>query len=295
MDYEQKYQHVERFGTDEVEGIELGKCFIFPKIDGTNGVIWFDNGLHFGSRNRELSLDNDNAGFMTEIMSEPLRYEKFFEIYPGSTMYGEWLVKHSLNTYRDTAWRKFYVFDIKRSDGTYVPYSEYQPILLELGIEYIPCQAEGVNLTYEQLLREMEKNTFLIKDGEGSGEGIVLKNYDYRNKYGRITWAKMVRAEFKEKNAEVFGHPVVQAKDMVEIMAVDKFVTQSFVDKEYSKLAIDGWSSKKIPQLLSTVYYTLINEEMWNILKEFKQPTINFKTLNCLVINKIKELKKELF
>lgn len=295
MDYEQKYQHVERFGTDEVEGIELGKCFIFPKIDGTNGVIWYDNGLHFGSRNRELSLSNDNAGFMTEIMSEPLRYEKFFEIYPGSIMYGEWLIPHSLKTYRDTAWRKFYVFDIKRSDGTYVPYSEYQPILLELGIEYIPCQAEGINLTYEQLLREMEKNTYLIKDGEGSGEGIVLKNYDYRNKYGRITWAKMVRAEFKEKNAEVFGHPVVQAKDMVEIMAVNKFVTQAFIDKEYSKLAIDGWSSKKIPQLLSTVYYTLINEEMWNILKEFKQPTINFKTLNCLVINKIKELKKELF
>jgi len=32
-----KYQHVERYGTDEVEGIELGETYIFPKIDGTNG------------------------------------------------------------------------------------------------------------------------------------------------------------------------------------------------------------------------------------------------------------------
>lgn len=32
-----KYQHIERFGTDEVENIEFGRCFIFYKIDGT---IW---------------------------------------------------------------------------------------------------------------------------------------------------------------------------------------------------------------------------------------------------------------
>ena len=37
-----KYQHVERFGNIEVEGIELGKCYIFPKIDGTNASIWIN-------------------------------------------------------------------------------------------------------------------------------------------------------------------------------------------------------------------------------------------------------------
>ena len=58
-----KYQHVERFGTTETNGIEMGMCYIFPKIDGTNSQLWFEAGyLHAGSRNRELSLDNDNAG-----------------------------------------------------------------------------------------------------------------------------------------------------------------------------------------------------------------------------------------
>jgi len=28
-----KYQHVEKFGNLEVEGINLGECYIFPKID----------------------------------------------------------------------------------------------------------------------------------------------------------------------------------------------------------------------------------------------------------------------
>ena len=32
MDF-RKYQHIERFGTTEVDGIELGKCYVFPKID----------------------------------------------------------------------------------------------------------------------------------------------------------------------------------------------------------------------------------------------------------------------
>jgi hypothetical protein len=31
-----KYQHIERYGVDEVNGIDIGTCYIFPKIDGTN-------------------------------------------------------------------------------------------------------------------------------------------------------------------------------------------------------------------------------------------------------------------
>ena len=37
-----KYQHVERLGTTETNGIEMGMCYIFPKIDGTNSQLWFN-------------------------------------------------------------------------------------------------------------------------------------------------------------------------------------------------------------------------------------------------------------
>ena len=33
------YQHIEKLGRDEVEGILKGKCYIQPKIDGTNSVL----------------------------------------------------------------------------------------------------------------------------------------------------------------------------------------------------------------------------------------------------------------
>ena len=50
-----------------------------------------------------------------------------------------------------------------------------------------------------------------------------------------------------------------------------------------------------IPQLLGTVYHVLITEEIWNILKEFKSPKIDFKRLNKRSIERIKELKPEVF
>lgn len=63
MDF-RKYQHIERFGTSEVEQIEIGTCYVFPKIDGTNSSVWLNDGeLCAGSRNRQLSLESDNAGF----------------------------------------------------------------------------------------------------------------------------------------------------------------------------------------------------------------------------------------
>jgi hypothetical protein len=36
------------------------------------------------------------------------------------------------------------------------------------------------------------------------------------------------------------------------------------------------------------VFHELVKEEIWNILKEHKQPTINFRTLNSFVIRAIK-------
>ena len=37
-----RYMHVEKFNTAEVEGIEIGTCYVFPKLDGTNASLWVD-------------------------------------------------------------------------------------------------------------------------------------------------------------------------------------------------------------------------------------------------------------
>jgi hypothetical protein len=293
MEFE-KYQHVERFGTTETNGIEYGMCFVFPKIDGTNSQLWMNGGLHAGSRNRELSLDNDNAGFYNWAVNQ-LQLLNFFHAYPNLRLYGEWLVPHTLKTYQKTAWNNFYVFDVMNGEE-YLPYDEYKPLLDEFGIEYIPPICKVENPTYERLINQLEKNGYLIEDGQGTGEGIVIKNYNYKNKFGRTTWAKIVKNEFKAKHQKV---DVCQIKEnkIIEEEIVAKFVTVALIEKELAKIEneLDGWSSKFIPRLLNTVFYCLVKEECWNFVKEFKNPTVDFKRLSFFTTVRIKEAMPHLF
>ena len=296
-----KYQHIERYGTTEVDDINLGVCYVFPKIDGTNSSVWLNNGtLCAGSRTRELSLEKDNAGFMAAVTQQP-QIAAYLTKHPEHRLFGEWLVPHSLKTYRDDAWRKFYVFDVcvdsdNETGLEYLPYEVYKPLLDVFGIEYLAPIRIIKNGEYEDYIKCLEENNFLIKDGEGTGEGIVIKNYDFYNKYGRQTWAKMVTSEFREKHYKAMGAPVTDNK-MIEESIVEQFVTSAFVEKEHAKLILenDGWSSKNIPALLGRVFHELVNEEMWNIVKEFKYPKIDFKTLNALTIKRIKELMPSIF
>lgn len=288
-----KYQHVERFGTIETEGIENGMCYVFPKIDGTNAQLWWNGELCAGSRNRELVVGADNAGFY-EWAKKQTVFKDFFAEYPNLRLYGEWLVPHTLRTYEESAWRNFYVFDVMDGDE-YMPYDEYSKLLEKYGIEYIPPICKVENPTYERLVNQLEKNDYLIEDGKGTGEGIVIKNYDYRNKFGRVVWAKIVANEFKAKHRKKDVSELKEAK-IIEQEIAEKFITKSLVEKEFAKINAEaGWSSKFIPRLLNTVFYCLVKEESWNFIKEFKNPTIDFKRLSFFTNNRIKELMPELF
>src|SRR6056297_3562076 len=125
-----KYQHIERLGTGSVEGILDGQCTIFYKIDGTNSSCWLDeNGnLKAGSRKRELTLKKDNQGFYAHALSNKNIFE-YLQAHPTHRLYGEWLVKHTLKTYEEGAWHKFYIFDVVKDldDGNieYLPYDLY--------------------------------------------------------------------------------------------------------------------------------------------------------------------------
>jgi len=295
-----KYQHIERYGNEEVEDIDQGECFVFAKIDGTNGQIWKEGTLFkAGSRNREISIGADNQGFCKELLSDD-RIHRYLNAHSEHRLFGEWLIPHSLKTYRDDAWRKFYVFDVGivlENGIVYLSYETYQPLIEEFKLDYIPLQAKMVNGTYEQFLVQVEKNTFLIKDGAGSGEGIVIKNYEYKNKYGRVTWAKIVKTEFKEIHSKVMGAPIVQGETLIEQKIVDNYLTDTMIEKEFEKIKVerDGWRSQYIPELFGRVYHTVITEEMWNIVKDLKNPKINFRVLQQQIISRIKKVKTDIF
>jgi hypothetical protein len=304
-----KYQHLERFGNTEVQNIELGKTYIFPKIDGTNASVWLnDKGeIQAGSRNRHLTLESDNAGFYAWVKEQSNLLEYLTEN-PTHRLYGEWLVPHSLKTYKEDAWRNFYVFDVAidkaeneimhESDNKvkYLHYDEYKPLLEGKGLNFIAPINIITNASYEQLVNQMLKNVFLIEDGKGVGEGIVIKNYDFKNKYGRNTFAKIVTSEFKEKHAKTMGASEIKGKKMVELEIAQEFVTTALVEKVYAKIENDkGFNSRSIPQLLNTVYYDVVKEDAWNFVKKHKNPSINFKTLQHFIFAQVKEKAPHLF
>ena len=280
-----EYTHVEKFGNVEVEGIELGKVYVFPKLDGTNSSLWLREtpDPHFlaaGSRTRELSLDHDNAGFFAAHYLHQDYHRLFIQI-PRIRLFGEWLVTHTFKGYRPDAWRKFYVFDVYNDETEqYLSYDVYKRILDTYGINYIPPLASIKNASYENFIKILDRNFFLCPDGGEPGEGIVIKNYDFQNKFGRQCFAKIIRNEFKDLHNKTMGSPEINMGIMNEERILDKCLTRALVEKTINKIINDklgteeGWSSRDIPQLFGRVYYDIIKEELFDALKE-----INFGTI----------------
>lgn len=312
-----KYIHLERLGNDEVQGIEFGECWIFPKLDGTNASVWYEGNsvLGTGSRNRKLpsalanptqqtgdeDLSGDNQGFAKYIGENASRYLAYFEKYPNRRLYGEWLVPHAFQGYRADAWRRFYVFDVSlETEGSehFTPYQTYENELKEFGFDYVIPQCKIINPTYDALLHELKQNHFLCEDGKGPGEGIVLKNYGFYNQYKRQVWGKLISNEYKEQHTKFHGVAEKTFGRSVEEKIVELFVTDTLIDKEYAKIVneMGGWNSRYIPRLFHTVFYCTIKEEMWEILRKLgNKITVNFGALQALTIQRIKEYRKDLF
>lgn len=324
-----RYDHLERLGHRNTSNIEMGLVHVFPKLDGTNAAMWHDpisGNIQAGSRNRVLSLESDNAGFCAWVTSGDPSAESLRQLLsenPNWIIYGEWMVPHTLKTYREEVWRKFWIFDVyDRTTGTYVSYETYVAVLATENrlLDDPDCQINVIeplctiqDPSEDQLRAQVETNTYLIADGAGLGEGVVLKNYAWRQ-HG-CPWAKVVRNSFKEDAARTFGHAEKEGNFQVEVAIAEEFVTAHLVGKTRAKVLLDlandldvdtidpNWQvqleaenrGRVIPQLLGRVYHDLIEEEMWAILKKHKGCTINFKTLNARVIMAVKALASDLF
>ena len=289
-----KYFHLERMYKDETKGINNGTIFIQSKLDGTCSSIWMDkDGIKTGSRNRELTLDNDNQGFCRFIEENKSLYEPLFTLLPNAILFGEFLVHHTIKAYVKDAWNKFYVFDVALQRGeelSFLTPEQYEPVLNSLGITYVPTIAKLEN--YEGSYEEFrDKVNYLIDPSiqGASPEGLVIKNYGFINQYGRNCFAKIVFEQFhEEKKAKV------ALESSLEVEIAEKYVTQHLVQKELAKLKSSG-VVKLQPALLQTVFYVLLVEELADIVKKHKLPIIDFKALNRAVILQVKKYASEFF
>ena len=91
------------------------------------------------------------------------------------------------------------------------------------------------------------------------------------------------------------GHPREQMQP-IEMRIVEMFVTEGRLEKIRQKMKEDApLRPERIPEYFGRAWFELIQDEMWNILKKFKQPTINFRSMHNFMISKIKELDDVFF
>ncbi len=233
---------------------------------------------------------------MASFVTDKSLYSKFEEILkknPNFIIYGEWLVPVTIKRYGKDAWRKFYVFDVfNNEDGTYLPFNTYKEMLDEYGLLYIPEIAVLSDPSEEDIKEYLNKTgEFLIT--EGLGEGIVIKNYDYKNKYGRRTWAKILTEDFKKNKKEYRQkNHIAKVEGNTEMLIINAFLTSEHVLKEKHKIEekYGGWSTKNIYELLNRVYDEFLKDNFELMLKKYKDPTINFKLLRQCSNDFVKEI-----
>lgn len=297
-----EYPSCKRLDSEEIQGIlECPVLYIEPKIDGANASIYLTdeqnlsgNRIRFGKRTAQINdTDKGFNGFAEWVDNNRSKFEKFFAEYPDVTIFGEWLIKHTIGYYRPNAYRQFYAYDAydRRAGAfwdTQVRLNRFElfdilqvsPIAKIQGPIISPAQIETLH-SY------LEKNKFLIDDNEHFGEGIVIKGFSldgvpFKNKFGHSHWAKLVRQEFKEKHAISMGLEEKILMQEPERVFCETFITPARVEKIKSKINDDkgtGWRSEYIGELLGRMYHDVFQEELKDFVKEKKVKEFNFGTM----------------
>lgn len=274
-----KYIHIERLTSEEVQGLLNAPCYLLPKLDGANGSIWINEGkLCCGSRNNELDVNNTNQGFYNYVQNNAYIFKPFFDDHPDAIIYGEWLIPHTIKDYVDDAWHKFYAFDVEIR-GSFWNHEAVRVFLERYGIHVVPIINVYPTISIEDALNQC---TWLLKDDK-KHEGIIIKRDNFVNKFGRVTYGKYVPISLRAIGKECTGKRLEAYADSIEATICHEFLTEHLITKEIAKIQNErGFTTldpKLIGETLGRVWHAFITEEIWDILKKFKMPTIDFGLL----------------
>lgn len=291
-----EYKKIHGLHKEECDGILEGTCYIQEKLDGANASIWLgdDGNIHYGSRSRDLFLAGDNFnGFGDWVKANEENLKSLFAELPFARLNGEWLVRHTIG-YNELSYKKFYMFDIDIEDGSNTKLIESMYVLAERhNIPTAQLFAKIYNPTLEQI------KEFAGKSEHGpKGEGVVIKNLNFVNKFGDKQFGKFVTQEFKEDNAVTFGGNNKTSESYHEMYYVNKFMTLPRVMKVFHKIeASEGrLSEKHIPRIMGTCFHDLMAEEGYTIAEEMSKGNtpFNFKAFKGLCNKKSKSIFLEL-
>ncbi|NTU19640.1 RNA ligase family protein [Brevibacillus sp. HB1.2] len=236
---QKKYTDVVRLGHQTTEGVfNVGDFIIIQeKLDGANASFRYDeetNSIRAFSRNMELHEDENLHGFFQWTHLLPKE-----ELVAGMVYFGEWLNPHKIKYPQYE--KQFFLFDMYDTVACeYVDFSIVEREAQRLGLQLVPVFYQG-DYQGEEHLRSFVGKTALggkLRDEE-IGEGIVVKNADYRDRFGRQIFVKIVTDVFSEVKRQKPPKDPNQPKSE-EVLFVEQYVTLARVEKFLYKLIDEG-------------------------------------------------------
>jgi hypothetical protein len=267
-----KYDKIYRLGKEETDGILVGTVNVTEKLDGANLSVWVGDGgeIRVGSRNNDLTANGNEFNGAVHYCNAHPGIRKFLEANPTWRIYGEWLVRHTLS-YNETAYKKFYLFDIHRDTEGYLSQGEIQLLGKQYGIETVPDLGTFENPTLQELTKLVEGQKSIYGDKR---EGIVLRNPAFTNQFGDKCNAKIVSEGFMEDNGITFGGNNKYSEAYWEQYVSNKYITLERVTKIMHKIQPEinkRLDMEHIPRIINTVYHDMIQEEGWEIAQKVKK------------------------
>lgn len=168
---------------------------------------------------------------------------------------------------------KFYLFDIYDTETErYIPFGLVKGVAEDLNLNLVPVFYDGEFQSIEHIQSFVGKSQL----GE-TGEGVVVKNVNYEDKYGRQQFTKFVSDQFAEM-AKTKKHKVNTQKDDLQEF-VNASVNKARVSKIIHKLVDEGllkedYAIEDMGTILkntgSKVFDDVIKEELDELLKLLK-------------------------
>ena len=278
----EKYFKIKRLGhTDNEELVRYldDVVYITEKLDGANARMWIDEGeLVFGSRNVNNIDRGGSFGKFISYLEEKVNSEDLDQDY---IYIGEFMKKQTLSYPEDTPPVVFY--DILYKDNvTPIDYGVAMKEFKRLGLDYItPLYKGKLKKVKDNLEGFLEESDYR----EGKPEGIVIKNYDRTNRFGRQLFAKLVNEGFKEKHKASFkdsgGKKRSKIFNQMKYLA-DTYIPESRIKKVIFRLKDEEGrevNRSLMNCLIPLVIKDALDEEIVTIYNDEKIDVVDFKVL----------------
>lgn len=295
-----KYTDVIRYGKSSTVGViqEGDTISITEKIDGANASFRIDEtnplGVSCYSRNKALDESNTLSGFFGWVNNNILPIKE--ELNTNYIYFGEWLVKHKVK-YKEQYYHNFYLFSIwDITKEQYLSDDIVRSEAIRLNLNTVPYKYIGEYISFEHLMSFVGQSE--MTEVPNTGEGVVVKNVSYFDKFNRQCFVKLVSEGFAEvQKQKLPKNPNANDKLVTIIKSV---LTKPRVEKLLFKLIDEGllnenYNIKDMGTILrylgSQVYEDIMKEES-DLFIEFDSNRIK-KCIGKITPSVIKEVLKD--